>query len=323
MPLEQTTDRRATRRERRGGSGASSRGGPDTLPVDLNLRPRGIPAFPSSPFLDCPAHVGDLYFRTRTGDVPRQLSPSSMPRRAFARSSVVKLGPLLSKHLGLTCTPCHVTSDRLPAYVSTARPRFDRPPASRPRACVSTDRPSACVDAWAGTDPNFVQKLKLVQQNPQLAQSLFSTDPRLIDVIGALMGLDVQGFGRPEGSDDLPPGVSPTFAIPPTSPPPSPAKPTSPPKATRGNQLFKEGDFAGAVKGYMESIKHDPSDARGYNNHALAYTKLVALPEALKDVEEVIRVDPNFGKPNDGPTPVHVHTQRMHTCPTTFRGPVR
>ncbi|KAH9962422.1 activator of Hsp70 and Hsp90 chaperone [Russula dissimulans] len=333
-------------------------------------------------------------------------------------------------------------------------------------------------------DPNFVQKLKLVQQNPQLAQSLLSTDPRLIDVIGALMGLDVQGFGRPEGSDDLPPGVSPTFASPPTSPLPSSAKPTSPPKATpgaassskvnesedvkmaeaeeeqvdeeeaaakkaaeaekklgadaykkrdlasaiehfskawetwpkditfltnlaahmsiypsysrsaayfeqgdydktietcqkavdegrelradykliakaygrigtayakkddltaairffeksltehrtpdilnklkdaerakaavdraayidpalsaaareEGNRLFKEGDFAGAVKSYAESIKRDPSDARGYNNRALAYTKLVALPEALKDAEEAIRVDPKFVK---------------------------
>jgi stress-induced-phosphoprotein 1 len=63
-----------------------------------------------------------------------------------------------------------------------------------------------------------------------------------------------------------------------------------------GNRLFKEGDFAGAVKSYTESIKRDPNDARGYNNRALAYTKLVALPEALKDAEEAIRVDPAFVK---------------------------
>lgn len=60
--------------------------------------------------------------------------------------------------------------------------------------------------------------------------------------------------------------------------------------------MFKEGDFAGAVKSYTESIKRDPGDARGYNNRALAYTKLVALPEALKDAEEAIRVDPTFGR---------------------------
>lgn len=63
-----------------------------------------------------------------------------------------------------------------------------------------------------------------------------------------------------------------------------------------GNALFKAGDFAGAVKAYSESIKRDPNDPRGYNNRALCYTKLAALPEALKDAEEAIKVDPKFGK---------------------------
>ena len=62
-----------------------------------------------------------------------------------------------------------------------------------------------------------------------------------------------------------------------------------------GNALFKAGDFAGAVKSYTESIKRDPKDPRGYNNRALCYTKLAALPEALKDTETAIKVDPNFG----------------------------
>ncbi|KAI0079741.1 hypothetical protein K474DRAFT_564439 [Panus rudis PR-1116 ss-1] len=56
-----------------------------------------------------------------------------------------------------------------------------------------------------------------------------------------------------------------------------------------GNALFKKGDYAGAVKAYTEAIKRDPSDPRGYNNRANAYTKLVALPEALKDAEEAIK----------------------------------
>lgn len=63
-----------------------------------------------------------------------------------------------------------------------------------------------------------------------------------------------------------------------------------------GNNQFKAGDFAAAVKSYSESIKRDPADARGYNNRAAAYMKLVALPEALKDVNEAIKVDPNFGE---------------------------
>ena len=42
----------------------------------------------------------------------------------------------------------------------------------------------------------------------------------MIDVLGALMGIDMQGFSRPEGSDDLPPGVVPGTTPKPTSPPP-------------------------------------------------------------------------------------------------------
>jgi stress-induced-phosphoprotein 1 len=63
-----------------------------------------------------------------------------------------------------------------------------------------------------------------------------------------------------------------------------------------GNVAFKTGDFAGAVKSYSEAIKRDPQDPRGYNNRAAAYQKLVALPEALKDANEAIKVDPSFGK---------------------------
>lgn len=62
-----------------------------------------------------------------------------------------------------------------------------------------------------------------------------------------------------------------------------------------GNVHFKAGDFVAAVKSYTESIKRDPADPRGYNNRAAAYTKLVALPEALKDANEAIKIDPKFG----------------------------
>ena len=62
-----------------------------------------------------------------------------------------------------------------------------------------------------------------------------------------------------------------------------------------GNVSFKAGDFAGAVKSYTEAIKRDPQDARGYNNRAAAYQKLVAFPEALKDADEAIKIDPALG----------------------------
>ncbi|KAI0313442.1 chaperone [Amylostereum chailletii] len=315
-------------------------------------------------------------------------------------------------------------------------------------------------------DPNFMNTLMLIQKNPSLANNFLGSDPRMIDVLGALMGIDMQGFSRPEGSEEMPPGVnssasssfSPPPAPKPTSPPPpKPSTSTSEPKdvemkeepaeddedtkarkeaeaekklgaeaykkrdlptaethfarawevwpkditfltnlaavyfeqgeyqkaietcekaveqgrelradyklvakaygrigtsytrltppdyataikffqksltehrtpdvlnklretekaraeadrlsyvdpalseAAReeGNKLFKDGDFAGAVKSYTEAIKRDPKDPRGYNNRALAYTKLLALAEALKDTEEAIKVDPKFVK---------------------------
>lgn len=64
----------------------------------------------------------------------------------------------------------------------------------------------------------------------------------------------------------------------------------------RGNDLYKAGDFAGSVQAYTESIKRNPQDPRGYTNRASAYTKLVALPEALKDCEEAIKLDDKFTK---------------------------
>ncbi|KAF8204836.1 activator of Hsp70 and Hsp90 chaperone [Pholiota molesta] len=305
-------------------------------------------------------------------------------------------------------------------------------------------------------DPTFIQKIQAIQQNPKLADSALQ-DPRMIDVLGVLMGIDIQASTRPEGSNEMPEGFQqqpPRAASPPPQPSSSkPAEPTPQPKETEdvemeddeearakkaaeaaktaggaayknrnfdeaikqfqfawdtwpkditfltnlgaayfekgdydkaieacekavdegrelradyklvakalgrigsayqkksdlaqaikyfqksltehrtpdilnklrelerekaeedrkayidpeksaaareeGNAKYKAGDFAGAVKDYTESIKRDPGDARGYNNRAAAYTKLVAFPEALKDANEAIKVDPKFVK---------------------------
>lgn len=63
-----------------------------------------------------------------------------------------------------------------------------------------------------------------------------------------------------------------------------------------GNELFKKNDFAGAVQQYTEAIKRNENDPRAYSNRAACYTKLMALPEALKDCEKCIELDPTFVK---------------------------
>ncbi len=57
------------------------------------------------------------------------------------------------------------------------------------------------------------------------------------------------------------------------------------------------GELCGCSEGlYRGNKARDPSDARGYNNRAAAYSKLAALPEALKDSDKAIEIDPTFGK---------------------------
>ncbi|KAJ1730125.1 Hsp90 cochaperone [Coemansia biformis] len=64
----------------------------------------------------------------------------------------------------------------------------------------------------------------------------------------------------------------------------------------RGNTLFKEGKFAEAQAEYSEAVKRNPGDARNYSNRAACLTKLIALPEAIKDCETCISIDPTFVK---------------------------
>jgi stress-induced-phosphoprotein 1 len=63
----------------------------------------------------------------------------------------------------------------------------------------------------------------------------------------------------------------------------------------KGNEFFKDGKFAEAIPFYTEAIQRAESDPRGYSNRAACYTKLMALPEALRDAEKSIALDKTFG----------------------------
>lgn len=109
-------------------------------------------------------------------------------------------------------------------------------------------------------DPAFVQKLRMLQTNPQLAEGALNGDPRMIDVLGALMGIDMQAFGRDEGSDELPPG----FSKEPPSPPPRPSPstpqastsvPTPPPAKVEEDVVMEEDDEDAKAKKEAEAEK--------------------------------------------------------------------
>jgi len=86
----------------------------------------------------------------------------------------------------------------------------------------------------------------MIQQNPRLANNALQ-DPRMIDVLGALMGIDLQASTRPEGSDEFPSGmdqdpIPPSYSASPQAPTPSTSKPKLTPEPTPAEEDVEMGD---------------------------------------------------------------------------------
>ncbi|KAJ2536206.1 Hsp90 cochaperone, partial [Coemansia sp. RSA 1878] len=64
----------------------------------------------------------------------------------------------------------------------------------------------------------------------------------------------------------------------------------------RGNALFKAAQYVEAQKEYSDAIKRNPKDPRNYSNRAACLTKLMAIPDAVKDCNTCIDIDPTFVK---------------------------
>ncbi|KAG7346191.1 peptidase C14 caspase catalytic subunit-like protein [Nitzschia inconspicua] len=64
----------------------------------------------------------------------------------------------------------------------------------------------------------------------------------------------------------------------------------------RGNEFFRQKDFAKAVAEYEEAVKRSPKDAAIRNNLAAALTKIMDFNGAKTQVEKALELDPKYVK---------------------------
>ncbi|KAJ3568413.1 hypothetical protein NP233_g5725 [Leucocoprinus birnbaumii] len=161
-------------------------------------------------------------------------------------------------------------------------------------------------------DPSFVQNLQLFQKNPALAQNALQ-DPRMIDALGVLMGIDIQASTRPEGSSEGMPPPQPREAPSPTPPPAAAKKPEPEPtpapqdvemeevdeeeaKAKKeaeaskkaGAEAYKKRDFDSAVQHFEKAWELYPKDITYLSNAGAAYFEKGDYDKAIETCEKAV-----------------------------------
>jgi len=63
-----------------------------------------------------------------------------------------------------------------------------------------------------------------------------------------------------------------------------------------GNECYKRGNFVDALSLYDRAIAMSPASAAYRSNRAAALTGLGRLGEAVRECEEAVRLDPNYGR---------------------------
>lgn len=63
-----------------------------------------------------------------------------------------------------------------------------------------------------------------------------------------------------------------------------------------GNECYKRGNFADALSLYDRAIAMSPASVAYRSNRAAALTGLGRLGEAVRECEEAVRLDPNYGR---------------------------
>jgi len=158
------------------------------------------------------------------------------------------------------------------------------------------------------SDPSFVQMLQMMQKNPS---QIALQDPRMIDALGVLMGIDIQAQTRPEGSNE---GFPRGEARPPTPPAASPSKKPEPAPAPAkedvemedldeeeakakkeaqdskklGSEAYKKRDFETAINHFEKAWELYPKDITFLTNAGAAYFEKGDYDKSIEICEKAV-----------------------------------
>ena len=92
---------------------------------------------------------------------------------------------------------------------------------------------------------------------------------------------------------------------------------------TQANDLFKQGNFPGALVFYEEAIKRSPKSAKYYSNRATCYSKLMEFPSALRDADRALELEPNFVRAIVRKAAIHTAMKEYHKAVDAYQNAMK
>eukprot|EP00429_Kryptoperidinium_foliaceum_P015662 CAMPEP_0176036634 /NCGR_PEP_ID=MMETSP0120_2-20121206/18144_1 /TAXON_ID=160619 /ORGANISM="Kryptoperidinium foliaceum, Strain CCMP 1326" /LENGTH=620 /DNA_ID=CAMNT_0017370021 /DNA_START=51 /DNA_END=1909 /DNA_ORIENTATION=- len=147
-------------------------------------------------------------------------------------------------------------------------------------------------------DKELMQKLQMVMSVGQSSEALQSQmlmqvmqqDPRIMEVIAAMQGMDISGMSQEEGDQPAPPKPTPKKEPKKEEPPPdtrTPEQKEADEYKTKGNDLYKKKQFKEALEMYDKAIEKEPNELLYYNNKCAVWIEMG--PEHYDEVLECLR----------------------------------
>jgi stress-induced-phosphoprotein 1 len=146
--------------------------------------------------------------------------------------------------------------------------------------------------------PDFVNMLNMMQQNPQFAQA-FMNDPRFMDCLGVALGMDISSPGNPEARTAPPSEPKPAYQEPPKPKPQEKQPETLSPEEQKkrqaeeeknaGNAAYKKRKFDEAISHYEKAIELVPEEIVYVTNKATALFEKKEYEKCIEACEEAVK----------------------------------